>query len=399
MPTLQRVYRFRMRPDREQEQALSRQAGARRFVWNWALARRKSYYAEHGTTIPAAQLSKELTALKDLPDTLWLKEIDSQLLQQTLKDLDRAFANFFARRARFPRFKSRKRDSARFRIPQRVKVKDGKVYVPKVGWVRIRQSQEVTGLTKSATFSQDACGHWYVSLVAPFEMPDTPLPKPVKKDTVGIDAGLKDFAVLSNRERIPAPRFFRKAERKLKKAQQTLSRRQRGSKRRDKARKQVARIHEQVRSRRNDFLHKLSTLIVKRFGSVCVEDLNVKGLARTKLAKSFQDAAHGEFRRQLEYKCLWQRKHFVKIDRFYPSSKRCRQCGEIHEGLSLCDRHWRCSGCGRKHDRDLNAARNIRDEGFRLLAAGHADSRNARREGVRPSHQKAILEEARIPRL
>jgi putative transposase len=158
-----------------------------------------------------------LTALKDQTDTLWLREIDSQLLQQTLRDLDQAFSNFFQRRARFPRFKSRKRDTGRFRIPQRVKVDGGKVYVPKVGWVRIRQSREVEGETKSATFTQDACGHWHVCIVEPFEMPDTPLPPPVKHATVGIDAGLKDFAVLSNGERVPVPRCFRKEERKLRK--------------------------------------------------------------------------------------------------------------------------------------------------------------------------------------
>src|SRR6185437_4385988 len=195
MPILQRAYRFRMRPNREQEQALFRQTGARRFVWNWALARRKAYYAEHGVSIPAAQLSKELTALKEQPGTVWLKEADSQALQQTLRDLDKAFVAFFEKRARFPRFKSRKRDMPRFRIPQRVKVEDGKVYVPKVGWVRIRQSRPIDGQTKSATFKRDACGHWYVSLTAAFEMPDAPEVPLDRQQVAGIDAGLKDFAV------------------------------------------------------------------------------------------------------------------------------------------------------------------------------------------------------------
>src|SRR4051812_34473573 len=161
-----------MRPDAEQGQALNRMAGARRFVWNWALGRWKAHYAATGKSISLKVLSAELTALKAKPETAWLSGCDSQALQQVLTDLQRAFVNFFERRARYPRFKSRKRDQPRFRIPQRVKVRDGKVYVPKAGWVRIRQSQEVDGTTKGATFRREADGHWYVSLTVEFEMPD-----------------------------------------------------------------------------------------------------------------------------------------------------------------------------------------------------------------------------------
>lgn len=170
-----KVYRFRMRPKAEQGHALNRMAGARRFVWNWALARWKETYAATVKSISLKQLSAELTALKAEPGTAWLNECDSQALQQVLADLQRAFVNFFERRARHPQFKSRKRDQARFRIPQRVKIADGKVYVPKVGWVRIRQSREVDGATKSATFRREADGHWYVSLTTEFEMPDVAL--------------------------------------------------------------------------------------------------------------------------------------------------------------------------------------------------------------------------------
>ena len=164
---------------------------ARRWVWNWALARWRDTYAATGKSIALKQLSAELTALKDKPETAWLKEIDSQALQQVLKDLHRAFTNFFEKRARYPRFKSRKRDPLRFRIPQRVTVKDGKVYVPKIGRVRIRQSQPVEGATKSATFRRDACGHWYLTLVVEFEMPDVALAAPDPSEVAGIDLGLK----------------------------------------------------------------------------------------------------------------------------------------------------------------------------------------------------------------
>lgn len=382
MATHRKVYRFRMRPTKAQEPILGRMAGARRWVWNWALGRRKAYYAEYGKTIPASQLSSELTALKQQPDTAWLKEADSQALQQTLKDLDRAFRNFFEGRARFPRFKSKKRDAARFRIPQRVKIADGKVCVPKVGQVRIRQSQPVTETTKSATFRRATDGKWYVSLTAEFEMPDVASAEPDPVNVVGIDLGLKDFAVLSDGERVPAPKFFRKGQRKLRKAQRVLSRRKPGSNRRAEAKTRVARIHQRIANQRGDFLHKLTTDLVVNHDGLCIEDLSLKGLARTKLAKSFADASMGEFRRQVEYKSVWNRKYLAVIDRFYPSSRLCRDCGAINETLTLSDRQWVCD-CGLAHDRDLSAAINIRDEGLRLLAEGHSERQNARGRGVR----------------
>lgn len=397
MAALNKVFRFRMRPTKAQEQGLFRLAGARRFVWNWALARRREYFAECGKTIPASILSAELTALKNHPETAWLKEADSQALQQAVKDLDRAFKNFFERRARFPRFKSRKRDAARFRIPQRVKVADGKVYVPKVGWVRVRQSQAVEGKTKSATFRRDALGHWFVTLTVEFETPDVALPEPDPAKTIGVDLGLKDFIVLSDGGRVEAPKFYRQGQRKLRKAQRTLSRRQKGSRRRAKAANRAARVHQKIGNQRKDFLHKLSTNLVQSHGAVCVEDLCVRGLARTKLAKSFADASMGEFRRMLEYKGVWNRKHIVAIDRFFPSSRMCRQCGEINRLLTLSDRQWVC-GCGVVHDRDLNAALNIRDEGLRILAVGRTDKSNARGGRVRPRIE-AVAVESRIPRL
>jgi putative transposase len=384
MLILPRAYRFRMRPTRAQEKVLLRQTGARRFIWNWALARRKACYKEHGKGIPASQLSRELTALKEQPETVWLREVDSQLLQQTLRDLDAAFRAFFDKRARFPRFKSKKRDTPRFRVPQRVKVVDGKVYVPKTGWVRIRQSQSIDGQTKSATFKRDACGHWYVTLTATFEVPDAPEVVPDPAKVVGIDAGLKDFAVFSTGDKVAAPEFYRAAERKLRRAQRAFARRKPGSKRKARAKAKVAHAHRKIGNQRKDFLHQHSTRIIRRFDGVCVEDLNVKALARTKLSKSFTDAAHGEFRRLLRYKALWYGKRFAAIDRFFPSSKRCNPCGAVNDALTRSERAWRCPSCGAVLDRDHNASQNIRDEGLRILAAGHTERLNAQGVHVRP---------------
>jgi putative transposase len=389
---LRKVYRFRMRPTKAQEAALYRMAGARRFVYNWALSRRKDHYAEHGKGISARELSSELTALKSQPETLWLKEADSQMLQQALGDVDRAFDAFFKRRSRFPRLRSKKTGHFTFRIPQRVRVEDGMVYVPKVGWIRVRQSRGIEGTTKSATFKRDATGHWYVALTTEFEIPDVEPPAPV--NPVGVDLGLKDLFVLSDGERIPAPRFARTAERRLGRVQKGLSRKKPGSRRREKAKRRVAGVHRKVSNQRSDFLHKLTTDLTREYDCVCVEDLNTKGLAKTKLSRSILDAAFGEFVRQVEYKATWRFKRSIAVGRFFASTKLCSECGKVNVNVTLSDRTWLCE-CRTQHDRDLNASRNILAEGMRLLAAGQTESQNARGEPVSLPREER-LDEPRI---
>jgi putative transposase len=379
-----KAYRFRMEPTKAQRDALNRMAGCRRYVWNWALRRWKDYYAEHGQSIPLFVLSAELTQLKKQPGMEWLAETHAGSLQQVLKDLHRAFGNFFEKHARYPRFKSKKRDTARFRTPQYAKVKDGRVYVPKIGWVRIRQSQDVEGETKSATFKRDAKGHWFVTLVAEFDMPDVALPPPDPAKVVGIDLGLIDFATPSDgSDPIPAPKFYRKSEKKQRKAQRVFSRRQKGSKRKAKAKATVAKVRQKVADQRKDFIHKLTTDLVGRYDGICIEDLCLKALARTKLSKSFTDASFGEFRRQLEYKAEWNRKHLVVVDRYFPSSRLCNACGAKNDALTLSDREWDC-GCGTHHKRDFLAACNIRDEGLRIVGRG-TPKLNAQGANVRPT--------------
>lgn len=241
------------------------------------------------------------------------------------------------------------------------------------------------GTLKSATVKQDATGAWYVSLVVHFELLDTPLSPPESERTVGVDLGLKDLAVLSNGERVPAPKHYRRAERKLKRLQRRLSRCQQGSKKREKVRRLVARQHQRVANQRKNHLHKLSSTLVRGYSAVILEDLNVKGLSRTKASKSVYDAGWAMLRFQLTYKARWQRKHLVTIGRFFPSSRLCPSCGCINSELRLAEREWTC-GCGVTHDRDLNAARNIRIEGLKLLlAVGTTESAiNAPRESVSP---------------
>lgn len=387
-----KTYRFRLNTTKAQSVSLLQQAGMSRFVFNWALAARKQHYEETGKGLSNNDLGKALTQLKREADTEWLAGADSQSLQQSLRDLDRAYQNFFARRARFPRFKSRHKSAPSFRVPQRVRVQGGKVYCPKVGWIRLRQSQGVDGKTKSATFKQDAQGHWHVTLVSEFEIPDVALPEP--QQGIGIDVGLESFIATSDGEKVAPLKAYRRSQKTLAREQRKLSRKQKGSNNRAKQRRKVAKVHAKVRNQRKDFLHKLSTRIVNENDLIAVEDLNVKGLARTKLAKSIHDAGWSEFTRMLEYKSLWNRKHFVRTNRFAPTSKVCSECGEIQGSMPLSVREWMCS-CGAVHDRDVNAAKNILSLGFK--AVGQIAS--ACGVDVRQPDLVAVGSEARIPPL
>ena len=383
--TYQKALRYRLKPTFEQETVFRQWAGARRWVFNYFLARRIEHYKVTGKTLSYNAMAGELTGLKRQPATVWLKECNAQSLQQALRDLDAAFGAFFKRRSRFPRFKAKKRETPSFRLPAEVKVVGHHLYVPKIGPVKLILHRPVEGVVKSATFKQDALGHWHVTLVVHFELPDpAPLP-PDPERVVGIDLGLKELAVLSDGERVATPKHYRRAERKLRRLQRHLSRCQRGSQGRERARRAVARQHLKVANQRKDFLHKLSRRLVSQYDAIVIEDLNVKGVARTKLAKSVHDAGWGQLRFQLTYKARWRRTHLVVIGRFFPSSRLCSACGAINGDLTLADRTWTCD-CGTTHDRDLTAARNIRTEGLRLLLAdGTSDSQNAPRELVSPA--------------
>lgn len=389
MRTIQMTYQFRMEPTPAQEQQLLQFAGARRFIWNWALHRKRTYYQEHGHGLPFTALCAELTALKDQPASAWLRAMDSQSLQQALRDLEQAFTNFFEHRARYPRFKSKKRDTPRFRIPQRVSIQDGTVRIPKIGTVRIRQHRSLEGVTKSATFKRNATGHWFVTVIAQVKRPDWSPPSHTSDTTVGVDAGLTDFAVLSTGERIANPRFARHHSRVLKRAHRHLSRTEKGSRNHGKARIRLARVYRRIRNQRADFLHQQSRRIINRCHTVAIEDLNVRALAKSKLSRSFADAAHGQFRFLLRYKADWDQKTLVVIDRFFPSSQLCHQCCARYRELTLDQRQWGCI-CGVVHDRDVNAAINIQQEALRLLAGGSPDSQNACGALVRPTTVGAV---------
>jgi putative transposase len=386
MRTLQTTYRYRLDPTNAQAAQMRRFAGARRWVWNWALRRKKDHYAETHTSLNVGALAAELTALKQQSETAWLREIDSQALQQVLRDLDTAFQAFFAKRSGFPKFKTKKTDPLRFRIPQRVTLEANLVRVPKIGLIKARIHRSIEGISKGATFKQEPDGHWYVCFVVEQTAPDRE-ERPVKTH-VGVDLGLKTFAVMSDGQEVANPRFYRTQMRKLRRAQRALSRRVKGSRNRDKARQKVALLHQKTKHQRSDFLHKLSTNLINHFDLVSMEDLSIRGLARTKLSTSVLDASWGAFRQFLIYKADRRDTFVMVIGRFYPSSRLCAACGASKADLTLAERAWTCL-CGAVHNRDLNAARNIDTEGMRLfaqhVAVGHAETKNACGVLVRPA--------------
>ena len=381
---INKAFRFKFKPTRQQRQLFRQFAGAVRWVWNACLAERKRVYAETGDSVSQYAQMRRLTRLKRDAETAWLRTIHSQVLQEPIKNLHRAFRGFFAGRKGYPRFKSKRHVHQSFTYPQGVKVHGDRVYLPKIGWVRFYKSREIDGQIKRATVKRHASG-WYVSITCEVAV-DPPAIHPTPDGTLGIDLGLNDFIVTSDGERVKAPQYLREAERKLAREQRVLSRKQRGSSRYEKQRRRVARLHERVRNMRQDFLHQLSTRRVCEDQAIVVEDLNVKGLARTRLAKSVYDAGWSEFVRQLEYKCRWAGKAFHRIDRFFPSTKTCHHCGTLNE-VSLSDREFVCQGCGRLIDRDHNAAQNIKHRGLMDLkvAAGQTETVNARGAKVRPA--------------
>lgn len=352
--------------------SLAKAFGCARVVFNDALAARREAF-EVGKRISDGELSKRLTEAKQTPEREWLGEVSAVVLQQALADLNTAYRNFFTSssgkrkgaKVAPPRYRSRKdsRQSIRFTRNAKFTVTSGrKLRLPKIGDVVVRWSRELPSAPTSVTVVKDAAGRYFASFVVQV---DTELLPEVDSE-VGIDLGLTSFAVLSDGKTIASPRFLRQAERKLRKAQKALSRKEKGSFNRAKARLKVAKAHTKVADTRRDWAHKHSTAIIRDNQAVYVEDLCVKGLARTRLAKSVHDAGWAMFTRMLEEKANRYGREFGRVDRFFPSSQMCSVCGALSGSKPLHVRAWTCT-CGTTHDRDLNAAKNI-------LAAGRADS-------------------------
>ncbi|WP_413176245.1 RNA-guided endonuclease InsQ/TnpB family protein [Anabaena azotica] len=362
---MEKAYRYRFYPTSEQEQILRRTIGCVRLVFNKALAARTEAWYERQDRVDYAQTSTMLTQWKKLEDLQFLNEVSCVPLQQGLRHLQTAFSNFFAGRARYPNFKKKRSGGSAEFTKSAFRWKDGQVYLAKcsdplsIKWSRqLPKGCEPTTITVKL----EPSGRWFVSLRINDPADETMQPV---DSAVGLDVGVSSLVTLSTGEKIANPNAFDKHYQKLRKAQKSLSRKQKDSRNRDKARLKIARIQTKISDSRKDHLHKLTTRLIRENQTIVVEDLAVKNMVKNpKLARAISDAAWGELVRQLEYKALWYGRNLVKIDRWFPSSKRCGHCGHVVEKLPLSIREWDCPNCGTHHDRDINAAKNI-------LAVGH----------------------------
>ena len=368
------VLKVRIYPNSEQKIALAKNFGCCRFVFNYYLNKTNTQYLQTGKGMTYCQMAKELTQLKKLSDYSWLQDATAATLQQSLKNLESAFKNFFSKRAKFPKFKS-KHQKQSIRYPESCSVRNKGLKLPKLGIVKAKISREIKGQIKSVTVSKTSTEKYLDSIL--FETLDISKIKTGKVS--GIDLGLSSLVTVFDGEKsskVDPIKPTRKYAKRLRRKQKTLSRRAKGSKNHKKAIKTVAKVHEKIANTRQDFLHKLSRKLVDENQVIVAEDLCIKGLARTKLAKSIHDAGWGMLLNFLSYKLEREGGKLVQVDRFYPSTKTCSCCEFKNDLIDLSRRDWVCPNCHTHHDRDENAAKNIRDEGLRILSTntvGHTE--------------------------
>ena len=374
-----KAYKYRIYPNKQQEEMLLKHFGCSRFVYNKFLFDRQEQYRLTGKSDNYYKQAKLLTELKKDKNFKWLKEVNSQTLQQSLRHLEVAYTNFFQGRTSLPKFKKKTHRNS-FTVPQFIKFENGRIYMPKCKeGIKVKEHRPLQGIILFATFSKTPTNKYYVSITVKQNY-DSKLPT---KKEVGIDLGIKDLLVTSEGKKYKNHKFFNKYKKELKKAQQHLSRKTKGSNRYENQRLKVAKIYEKIANCRSDVLHKISHELVMKYDAVYLENLNIKGMLRNdKLSKAISDCSWFEFSRQLKYKGEWDETYIHEINRFYPSSKTCHSCGYIMDRMPLDIREWTCPKCNIHHDRDINASINILLEGKREISAGTVDHTNG--EDVRP---------------
>jgi putative transposase len=380
-----KAFKYRLNPTASQAELINKHIGCARFVYNNALAFKQSEYAKDKTNHSWYNLVKRLPDLKK--ENEWLKEVNSQSLQQSIVNMNTAFENFFKGRADFPKFKKKGKGKQSFNIPQSIKLDNGKLMIPKfkVG-IKIVLHRPIKGEIKQATISRTPTGKYFVSILCETGESEKQL-NPVNEDTtVGLDLGIKSFLVASNGKEYDNPKYLRKAQDKLKYNQRQYSK-HKGMRRKHK----VALLHEKVSNQRKDFLHKASTELIRDNQSIALEDLNISGMLKNhRLAGSISDVSWGMFVTMLEYKAKWNGVNILRIGRFEPSSKTCSECGYINKELTLKDREWSCPECGSVLDRDRNASTNIKNFALNKLCMEHT----LKNHGMLPSLEGALTHEA-----
>ena len=366
-------YKYKLKPNEEQIVLLNKHFGSTRFIYNYFLNERKREYETNKNTINYYDNARDLTKLKQSEEYSWLNEINSQSLQDSLKNLETAYKNFFRFQKGFPKFKLKKSKNS-FKIPQFVKLEKGKLRIPKFKQpIDLILHRSFNGDIKQATITKTPSNEYFVSILVETEH------KKFEKTgkSIGIDLGLKDFLITSDGQKFKNNRYTKTYERTLKKQQQHLSRKKKGSNSYEKQRLKVANLHKKITNSRLDNLHKVSTYLIRKYDTIILEDLNIKGMVKNhKLAKHIFDASWSKFIELLTYKAEWNDKQIVKIDRFFPSSKTCNCCGYINQNLKLDIREWTCPSCNTKLDRDYNASINILNEGYKIISDGTSDYRS-----------------------
>jgi len=365
-----RATKFRLCPTKEQNVYFAQSFGCCRFAWNHALNLVNETYKTTGKGLSRFDIQKEITKLKK--EYEWMSVPYSQCLQVVALNLSRAFINFFERRAKYPQFKS-KHQRQSISYPQNVKLVQGGIQFPKLGIVAANLHRAIEGSIRTVTVSMNAKGQYFASVLVE-DGKNTPKPNADGK-AIGIDLGLNHFAITSDGSKFSNPRWYAKHERNLKRKQKRLSRRQKGSNNRNKTRRQVASVHNKIARCREDFHHKLSRRIVDENQVIVTENLNVRGMVQNRcLSKAISQVGWGQFCTMLKYKAEQEGKVYLEVDRFFPSSKTCHLCLNQVNSLPLDVRFWQCERCSTRHDRDVNAAINIRDEGLRILSSGTGES-------------------------
>jgi putative transposase len=368
---MEKAHSYRFYPTPEQENLLRRTLGCVRLVYNKALYERTQGWYERQEKIGYCQTSSLLTAWKKEDDLSFLNEVSCVPLQQGLRHLQSAFANFFEGRAKYPNFKKKHHGGSAEFTKSAFKYRDGQVYLAKCKEpLNIRWSRQLPKECdpSSVTVRLHPSGRWHISI----RFDDLTIqPLPANDNAIGLDLGINSLMATSDGAKVTNPKQFKKHYRRLRLAQKQLARKQKGSKNREKARRKVAKIHLKISDSRKDFLHKLTTQLVRENQTIAVETLMVKNMVKNpKLALSISDSGWGELTRQLDYKCRWYGRNLVKIDRWFPSSKRCSSCGHIVEKMPLNIRDWQCPKCGTHHDRDMNASKNILAAGLAVSVCG-----------------------------